>query len=158
MQKNRGLFYSACRCATFFPFNCNMQVRTYSTVRPPPRLHHLRAHTANTRFVNALCWQVRAVNPTVILCGRFSSNASLFYLIGKVELHRSGLNPDRHRKVQTRFISASLTCSQMEGAQCNSAQTGKRQWNTTHTHKKKKGEREKKKSIQADHHSSLSLG
>lgn len=40
---------------------------------------------------------------------------------GKTELHRSGLSPDRHRKIQTRLISASFTCSQDEGAQWSSA-------------------------------------
>lgn len=40
---------------------------------------------------------------------------------GKTELHRSGLSPDRHRKIQTRLISASFTWSQDEGAQWSSA-------------------------------------
>lgn len=77
------------------------------------------------------CWQLTAINSTVILGGRFSSNASHFLLSdGKTELHRSGPSPDRHRKVQTRFISARFTWSQMEGAQCDGAQTEERDCGT----------------------------
>lgn len=103
--------WSILRCLQMcqaFPLLLQHTSQTHSTVRffiffYPPLL------SAKAQFVNALCWQLCAINSTEILCGRFSSNASLFYLMGKTELHRSGLNPDRHRKVQTRFISASFT-------------------------------------------------
>lgn len=78
----------------------------------------------------------------------------VFLSNGKTELHRSGLSPDRHRKIQTRLISASFTWSQDEGTQWNSASTRGEKVEQ----KKKEEWKKQKRSIQADHHSSLSLG
>lgn len=78
----------------------------------------------------------------------------VFLSNGKTELHRSGLSPDRHRKIQTRFISASFTWSQDEGAQWEQCLNKERESGV----KKKKNRKKQQRSIQADHHSSLCLG
>lgn len=78
----------------------------------------------------------------------------VFLSNGKTELHHSGLSPDRHRKIQTRLISASFSWSQDEGAQWNTAST----WREKVEQDKKEKLGKQKRSIQTDHHSSLSLG
>lgn len=154
MQKYRGLFHSVCKCIRLPPQSSPSAKYEYYTCTG--RFLFFPPLTAQTRSKNALCWQLAAINSTVILYVGGFPQMRVFLSNGKTKLHRSGLSPDRHRKIQTRLISASFTWSWDEGAQWNSAQIGERK-----KRKKKKGkriEKKQKRSIRTDHHSSLSLG
>lgn len=57
-----------------------------------------RSHNTQTGSKNTALWQAAAINSTMIHCGRFSSNASVFISSnGKAELRRAGPSPDRQR-------------------------------------------------------------
>lgn len=75
--------------------------------------------TVKARSEKALCWQGWQSIPQWYFVGGFPQMQAMFFCFpdGKNEHHRSGLNPDRHKKVKMRFISARITWSQMEGAQ-----------------------------------------
>ena len=75
MSKGRaqGLFHGVCRSISPLLL-LNMSALFSWWISPPlPPTPQLQ-----TRSKNALCWQHAAINSTVILCGWFSSNASLF--------------------------------------------------------------------------------
>ncbi|MED6288421.1 hypothetical protein CHARACLAT_026333 [Characodon lateralis] len=58
------------------PFSAAVYEPNMFTGRSQPRINE------KARSEKALCWQGSAINSTVILCGRFSSNAGIFFLPG----------------------------------------------------------------------------
>lgn len=110
-----------------------------------------------TRSKNTLCWQLAAINSTVILCGRFSSNASL---LTKWENWTPSRWPEsRQTQKNTNKIYLCQLHLQPEW-RCTVEQCLNRERESkAKKHRKKERNRKKQKeSIQADHHSSLSLG